>query len=370
MEDILTIITRKSGLAGLALLGASALVLSGCAAAPDAEPTTAPEPGATEAPLDFLPCIVSDAGGWDDRSFNEAAYDGIEQAANDLGVEFVAVESADENAYAPNVQALVDQGCDLIVTVGFLLNDATESASAANPDVNFAIIDSFVEGENVKPILFDTVQAAFLAGYAAASYSESGIVGTFGGIPIPPVTIFMDGFAQGVDYYNEQNGTSVRTLGWDFDAQDGAFTGGFAPGTEALTSAQNLIDQGADVIMPVGGPIYFSAAEAIRDSGENITLIGVDKDIFISDPDLGELVLTSVLKNIGNAVYDVVTAAAEGNFDNSLYVGTLENDGVGLAPFHDFEGSVDPELQAQIDELIAAIISGELVVESPATPGQ
>lgn len=367
----MTITTRKSGLAGLALLGASALVLTGCAAAPDDEPTTAPGTDApTEPALDFLPCIVSDAGGWDDRSFNEAAYDGIESAANDLGVDFVAVESADENAYAPNVQALVDQGCDLIVTVGFLLNEATATASAANPDVNFAIIDDFVEGDNVKPILFDTVQAAFLAGYAAASYTESGVVGTFGGIPIPPVTIFMDGFVQGVDYYNEQNGTDVTTLGWDFDAQDGAFTGGFAPGTEALTSAQNLIDQGADVLMPVGGPIYFSAAEAIRDSGQDIALIGVDKDIFVSDPDLGDLVLTSVLKNIGNAVYDVVTAAAEGNFDNSLYIGSLENDGVGLAPFHDFEASVDPELQAQIDELIAAIISGELVVESPATPGQ
>lgn len=353
------------------MFGASALVLVGCAAAPEEEPTTAPEePSATEEPaLDFLPCIVSDAGGWDDRSFNEAAYDGIESAANDLGVEFVAVESADENAYGPNVQALVDQGCNLIVTVGFLLNEATATASAANPDINFAIIDDLVEGDNVKPILFDTVQAAFLSGYAAASYSETGVVGTFGGIPIPPVTIFMDGFVQGVDYYNEQNGTDVQAIGWDFEAQDGAFTGGFAPGTEALTTAQGLIDQNADVLLPVGGPIYFSAAEAIRDSGRDIALMGVDKDIFVSDPDLGDLVLTSVLKNIGNAVYDVVTSAAEGNFDNSLYVGTLENEGVGLAPFHDFEGSVDPELQGQIDELVAAIIAGELVVESPATPG-
>lgn len=122
--------------------------------------------------------------------------------------------------------------------------------------------------------------------------------------------------------------------------------------------------------MPVGGPIYFSAAEAIRAANADITLIGVDKDIFVSDPDLGDLVLTSVLKNIDAAVYDVVTQAAEGNFDNSLYVGNLENNGVGLAPFHDYEASVDPELQAQIDELIAQIISGELVVESPATPGQ
>lgn len=355
--------TRKRAFGGLALLGASALVLAGCAAAPEAAPEE------TEA-LDFLPCIVSDAGGWDDKSFNAAAYEGIEQAANELGVEFVAVESADENAYEPNVQQLVDQGCDIVVTVGFLLAEATTNAAAANPDINFAIIDEFIDAPNVKPIQFNTVEAAFLAGYVAASYSETGVVGTFGGIPIPPVTIFMDGFVQGVDYYNEQNGTSVQALGWDVAGQTGAFTGGFAPGTEALTTAQGLIDQNADVLLPVGGPIYFSAAEAIRDSGRSIALLGVDKDIFVSDPDIADLVLTSVLKNISTAVFDVVTGAATGGFDSAPYIGTLENGGVGIAPFHDFESAVDPELAAQIEELIAGIIDGSIEVTSPASPGQ
>ncbi len=355
--------TRKRALGGIALLGASAMVLAGCAAAPEETPEE------TEA-LDYLPCIVSDAGGWDDKSFNEAAYDGIESAAADLGVEFIAVESADENAYEPNVQNLVDEGCDLIVTVGFLLAEATTNAAAANPDINFAIIDEFIEADNVKPIQFNTVEAAFLAGYAAASYSETGVVGTFGGIPIPPVTIFLDGFVEGVNYYNEAKGTSVQALGWDVEGQTGAFTGGFAPGTEALTAAQGLIDQNADVLLPVGGPIYFSAAEAIRDSGRDIALLGVDKDIFVSDPDLADLVLTSVLKNIGTAVYDVVSGAATGSFDNAPYVGTLENEGVGLASFHDFEGAVDPELQAEIDAIVAGIIDGSIEVTSAASPGQ
>lgn len=358
------ITNRKRGLGTFALLGASALVLAGCAAAPETE-----TPEETEA-LDFLPCIVSDAGGWDDKSFNEAAFDGIETAAAELGVEFIAVESADENAYAPNVQNLVDQGCDLIVTVGFLLAEATANGAAANPDINFAIIDEFVEGDNVKPIQFNTVEAAFLAGYVAASYSETGVVGTFGGIPIPPVTIFMDGFVQGVDYYNSEKGTSVQALGWDLEGQTGAFTGGFAPGTEALTTAQGLIDQNADVLLPVGGPIYFSAAEAIRDSGRSIALMGVDKDIFVSDPDIADLVLTSVLKNIANAVFDVVTEAATGGFDATPYVGTLENEGVGVAEFHDFAGSVDGELAGEIEALIAGIIDGSIEVTSPASPGQ
>ncbi|MER3389219.1 MAG: BMP family ABC transporter substrate-binding protein [Microcella sp.] len=364
LEDTVINTTRKRAFSGLALLGASALVLAGCAAAPEPE---APEE--TEA-LDFYPCMVSDAGGFDDRSFNEAAFNGLEEAAAELGVEFNAVESADENAYEPNVEGLVAEGCDIIITVGFLLAEATANASAANPDINFAIIDEFVEGDNVKPIQFDTVQAAFLAGYAAASYSETGVVGTFGGIQIPPVTIFMDGFVQGVEYHNEVKGTDVQALGWDFEGQTGAFTGGFAPGTEALTTAQGLIDQNVDVLLPVGGPIYQSAAEAIRDSGRDIALLGVDSDVYVSDPSVADLLLTSVLKNIANGVYDVVIAAANGNFDNSPYVGTLENDGVGLASFHDFESLVDPELAGEIDAVIAGIIDGSIEVTSPATPGQ
>ena len=358
------ITTRKRGLGGLALLGASALVLAGCAAAPE------PEAPAESEALDFLPCIVSDAGGFDDRSFNDAALDGITEAAAELGVEFIQVESADENAYEPNVQQLVDQGCDLIVTVGFLLGETTANAAAANPDVNFAIIDEFVDAPNVKPIQFNTVEAAFLAGYAAASFSETGVVGTFGGIPIPPVTIFMDGFVQGVDYYNEAKGEAVQALGWDLAGQTGAFTGGFAPGVEALATAQGLIDQNADVLLPVGGPIYFSAAEAIRDSGRSIALLGVDKDIFVSDPDIADLVLTSVLKNIATAVYDVVTGAATAEFDASPYIGTLENGGVGVAEFHDFESAVDAELAGEIEALIAGIIDGSIEVSSQASPGQ
>ncbi|WAB84084.1 BMP family ABC transporter substrate-binding protein [Microcella daejeonensis] len=358
--------SRKAAVSGLAMLGASALVLAGCAAAPEEGGTAGP----TDEALDFLPCIVSDAGGFDDRSFNQAGFEGLERAAEELGVEFTDVQSQDENAYGPNVQSLVDEGCDLIITVGFLLEEATAEASAANPDINFAIIDSAVEGDNVKPIQFDTVQAAFLAGYAAASYSETGVVGTFGGLPIPPVTIFMDGFVQGVEYHNEVNGTDVQALGWDFEAQDGAFTGGFDAGTEALTVAQGLLDQNVDVLLPVGGPIYQSAAEAIRDSGREVALLGVDSDVFETDPSVGDLLLTSVLKNISNGVYDVVMAAGEGNFDNSPYVGTLENEGVGLAPFHDFESLVDAELQAQLDEITAGIVDGSIEVSSPASPGQ
>jgi basic membrane protein A len=371
LEDTVTITTRKAGLSGLAILGASALVLTGCASAPeDGNPSS--DPGAT----DFYACMVSDQGGFDDKSFNQLGKEGLDKAASELGIKTKTVESSTEDDYAPNIEALVGEGCDMIVTVGFLLSAATIEAAKANPDVEFAIVDDGLDGDfdgkvdvdNGKPILFNTATGAFLAGYAAAAYSKTGVVGTFGGMQINSVTIFMDGFAEGVAYFNEENGASVKVVGWDVDAQTGSFTGGFAAGVEAKTTAQGLLDQGADVVFPVGGPIYQSAAEAIREKGGDIALIGVDADVYETDPSVADLLLTSVLKKVDVGVFDVVKSASEGTFDNTPYVGTIETDGVGIAPFHDFESKVPADLQSKLDDLKAKLVSGEITVDSPAIP--
>lgn len=357
------ITSRKTVMSGLALAGVSSLLLAGCAAAP--------EPGGDDTPSapDFLPCMVSDTGGFDDNSFNEIGKQGLDDAAAALGVKANAVESQAETDYASNLSNLVDQGCNIIVTVGFLLADATKAAAEANPDVDFAIIDdSSIDLPNVKPIVFDTAQAAFLAGYTAASYTKTGIVGTYGGIPIPPVTIFMDGFVDGVNYYNTVKGTSVKALGWDVAAQDGSFTGGFDANDTAKSTAKNLIDQGVDVLLPVGGPIYISGAEAIKDSGKDIALIGVDADVTQTDPSVASILLTSIMKGMQVGVADVVKSTADGKFDNSPFVGTLANGGVSIAPFHDFESKVDPGLKAELDALTADIVSGKVKVESPSSP--
>jgi basic membrane protein A len=316
--------------------------------------------------------MVSDSGGFDDKSFNQLGYEGLESAANDLGVEFLTVESASDADYAPNIESLVAEGCDLIVTVGFNLSAATVEFALANPDVNFAIVDDAADNDfdgatdapNIKPILFDTAGAAFLAGYAAASYSTSGVVGTYGGMNFPTVSIFMDGAAQGVDYYNSEKGASVLLRGWDQAAQDGTFIGSFAPGTDSRAAAQNLIDQGADVLLPVGGPIFQSAVEAIRDSGKDIAMIGVDADLTVTETSAADLFLTSILKQISVAVSDVVNNASTGTFDTTPYVGTLENGGVGIAPFHDFASKVDGGLEAELVAVKDGIISGDIAVKS------
>jgi len=355
--------TRKAALGGLAMFGA-AVLLAGCAAAPEENGGDGGEA------LDFLPCMVSDAGGFDDKSFNQLGFEGITQASDELGVEPITVESQSETDYAPNLTSLVDQGCNVIVTVGFALSAATVESALENPDVDYVIIDDAADNdfdgttdaENIKPILFDTAQAAFLGGYAAADYTTTNTVGTFGGMNFPTVSIFMDGFKQGVDYYNEQKGKGVTVLGWD--GADGLFTGGFEANDTARQTAQSLIDQNVDVLLPVGGPIYQSAAAAIREAGREIAMLGVDADFTETDPSVADLMLTSILKGIDVGTYEAVLAAGNDEFDTTPFIGTLENEGVGVAPFHDFESKVSSTLQGELDDLQAAIIAGDVEVTS------
>lgn len=358
--------TRKAALSGLALVGVVSL-LAGCAAAPKAESTAA-------AKTKFLPCIVSDGGGFDDKSFNQLGLEGVQAAAKSLGASYKKAESKADTDYAPNIDSMIAANCNLIITVGFNLSAASLAAAKANPTIQFAIIDDAALGAdgkvaepNIKPILFDTAQAAFLAGYASASYSKSGTVGTFGGMQFPTVTIFMDGFADGVAQFNKDKSKDVKVVGWNVATQKGSFTGGFAANDTAKSTAQNLIDQGADVIFPVGGPIFQSAGAAIIDSKKDIALLGADADVYKTFPQYDKLYLTSVLKGIDPATQAVVKASAKqakGSFDNVAYIGNLKNDGVGIAPFHDFKSKVDSGLQGEIDKLKAEIISGTLTVKS------
>jgi len=354
---------RKATMAGLTLLLASA-ALAACGEAPE-------ESANPDQKTDYLPCMVSDSGGFDDKSFNQLSYEGLKQAADELGAEFKAVESNSENDYAPNVQSLIAAGCDTILTVGFALSAATVEAAKANPDLEFVLIDDAADNDfdgkkdadNIKPLLYDTAQAAFLAGYAAADYTKTGVIGTYGGQPYPTVTIFMDGFKQGADYYAEVKGKQVKVVGYQ-GGEKGTFTGGFDANEKATTTARGILDQDADVILPVGGPIYQGALTAIADSGKEIALIGVDADFYETDPNTRDVVLTSILKNMKQSTYEAILAAGNGTFDAEAYVGTLENGGVGLAPFHNFESMVASSLPGDLDTVKAGIIDGSITVTS------
>ena len=381
---------KKSLLSMLALTSASALALAGCAeppstttTSPDAttETSAATDPSAAASETagtggeasDFLACMVSDFGGFDDKSFNETAHAGMIKAKDELGIQTKQIESNAEAEYAQNVQSMIDAKCDAIITVGFALASATEAAAKQNPDVDFIIVDndSFEGVDNAKGLIFNTAQPAFMAGYAAAAMSTSGTVGTFGGAKYPTVTIFMDGFAEGVAYYNEAKGKDVKVIGWDTAAQDGQFVGGNNPFGDipgGKNTAATLIAQGADIIMPVAGPAGIGALQAAQESNGAVNAIWVDTDGFVSAPEYGNVIITSVKKAMDVAVFEAIKAAMEGSFSSDPYVGTLENGGVSIADFHDFADKLPEGLQAELDQITQDIIAGTIEITSPSQP--
>lgn len=339
----------------LVVLAALALAASACG--DDDSDSSSSGDGDT----DYLACQVSDTGGIDDKSFNETAYKGLTDAMDEFGVSGEFLESQTITDFRPNIDSFISQNCDLIVTVGFLLGDDTSAAAAENPDQQFAIVDVAYDPpiDNVLALTFSTDEASFLAGYLAAGMSQTGTVGTFGGINIPSVTIFMDGYLGGVNHYNDVNGTSVRVLGWD--GAEGLFTGNFESTDDGRAFGENLISEGADVIMPVAGPVGLGTAAAAQ-AADGVMLIGVDSDWYESAPDYRDVELTSVLKNMDAAVHDTIESDLAGEALGTLYVGTLANDGVGLADFHDFDDEVPQELKDQIEQLRQDIIDGNVAV--------
>ena len=333
------------------------------AAAPATEETAAESAAALKA------CQVTDVGGVDDKGFNQTAFKGVTDAASEFGMEAVVLESQAETDYAPNIQSLIDQGCSIIVTVGFLLGDATKEAANANPDVPFTIVDfAYADGDitnnNVLGQIFNTDEAAFLAGYLAAGMTKTGTVGTFGGVNIPPVTIFMDGFYYGVQKYNADNGTDVQVLGWNPADQSGLFTENFESLDDGRTFAQNLVDEGADIVMPVAGPVGLGSAALASELGtDKLMIIGVDADQFGTDTANQNVYLTSVLKNMDVTTYNAIAAVVDGSFAGGVTVGDLANGGVGLAPYHAFEDAVPQELKDQIETIKAGIVDGSVSVK-------
>lgn len=324
------------------------------------EPTEAEEPEETEEGA--LVGMVTDMGGVDDKSFNAMAWQGMQRAEEELGANVSYLESQQQTDYATNINQYIRQEVDLIITVGFLLVDATAEAAQEDPDANFAIVDHSFGGEydNVRSLTFGTDQAGFLAGYAAADATETGIVATFGGINIPPVSIFMIGYTSGVAYYNEVNGTEVEVLGWSNETYEGVFVGNFESTDDGRRVAEEFLSEGADVIMPVAGPVGLGSAQAVQEHGD-AWIVGVDQDWSISAAEYADIILTSVVKNIDVAVFDSIKQVASPDFDGfggEVYVGTLENNGVGLAPIA--EGAVSDEVLDALDEVEQLIIQGEL----------
>jgi len=343
-RNIVNKVSRKA-LAGVAMAAVSLLVLSGCASKPGAG---------------YKECGVSDEGSWADKSFNESVMDGMKKAQTDFGVDLKSAESNSSGDFKPNLDAMIAEKCNIIFAVGFNLVDAVNTAAEANPTLHFVTIDGWSnKATNLKPFNYNTVESAYLAGYAAADYSTSKVIATYGGMQIGAVTDFMDGYYYGAQAWAKDNGTSVKVLGWNPVSKKGDFIGGFTPNDPAgkIIAAGDLAAK-ADVLLPVGGDQYGALSQAITESGASAKMVGVDKDWSLN-PDYKGMILTSIMKLLGQSVYDFVKADAVDKtpFDGTAYVGTLKNAGVGITKT-DF---ISADLQTKLDSLKAGIIDGTIM---------
>ncbi|UCG22814.1 MAG: BMP family ABC transporter substrate-binding protein [Chloroflexota bacterium] len=290
-------------------------------------------------------CTILDIGGENDRSFNEFSLKGSRDAAADEGLEFAYIVSEAETDYEKNIQNFIDEGCNMIVTVGFLMGDVTAAAARENPDVQFAIVDvEYGPGfgcdenlsdcyeedlSNVTSLMFAEDEVGYLAGVLAGCMSESGVIGSVSGMEIPPVQKFVVGYQTGAATQNPD----IETLN--------VYIPDFNDPSTGKQAGQSMIDDGADIIFGVGGNTGNGGVLAAHEAG--LLGIGVDVDQYNTYPDVASSLLTSAAKNMDVAAYDAVVAFANGELEAGVNVGTVANEGIGLAPYHDQEDNISQE---------------------------
>ena len=294
--------------------------------------------------------MVTDVGGVNDQSFNQSAWEGLQRAEKDFGIKVAYKESKQDADYGPNMETLTDAGYDLIWGIGFLMGDAIKETAEINPDQKYAIID-FSYGpetpENVTCAVFQEEEPSFLVGYIAGKMTKSNKVGFVGGIKFPLIEKFEYGYMAGVKMANP-DAEVLRQ-----------YAESFTDAAKGKAIANNMYQQGADIVFHASGGVGDGVIEAAKE--KDAWAIGVDKDQNFLAPDN---VLTSAMKRVDNAIYDIGKRLMDGEFGGGqTVVYNLKNDGVGIAPTSDKH--VPPAVLKEVDDLVVKIKAGEIVV--PAT---
>ncbi|WP_129629966.1 BMP family lipoprotein [Candidatus Oscillochloris fontis] len=310
----------------------------------------------TAAPTALRIALVTDLGKVNDGTFNQFAYEGAQQAADEFGLEFKYIETQAQSDYEKNIQTFVDEKFDVIITVGFLIQDATKAAAEANPDIIFIGVDQYYEPgtvtDNLVGLQFREDQSGFLAGALAAMMSESGTIAIVAGQEIPPVKKFKNGFDNGAMYVNPD----ITLLG--------VYLPSFIEPALGASTAEQFIGEGADVVFGAGGPSGSGGIKAAAEKGAFV--IGVDQDEYVTTFVGGsapgaDKILTSAIKRVNVAVYDQIRAVVEGTFEgNGIALYEAANDGVGFAPYHDAEAAIPDAVKARILEIQQALADGTL----------
>jgi basic membrane protein A len=301
--------------------------------------------------------LVTDVGKVDDKSFNQSAWEGAQAAAEATGGTAEYIETAAASDYATNIGQFLESGANVIITVGFALGEATAAAATENPDVHFIGVDQFpaVEACNLTGLVFNEDKAGFLAGALAGLLTESNTLGAvLGTDQVPPVVAFKEGWEAGAQYTNpEVNLISTYHPG----GLDVAFT----DPEWGATTARQALDNGADIIFGAGGLTGNGALiEVAKEAGEALC-IGVDTDQWETVPEAHPCLITSAMKLIDDGVVELVSQAQDGSIAPGPFFGE-----VGLADYHDLADQVPAEVQTQMDEITAGILSGE--IETGYTP--
>jgi basic membrane protein A len=368
----------RVGVLTSAVVAATALVLTACSSSSSSSSkssggSAAASTGASSSAVpqhpDFSACLMISATGIADHSFNEQAWGALTQAKTKYGITIKYLAQSGSTDYPTLGAQFVQAGCSMIIGVGFNTATTINTLAPQNPNIKFALIDSTLTTKvtNATSLTYQTDQAGFLGGYLAAGLSKSGTVGVYGNEAIPPVELYMTGYVYGVQYYNKIKNASIKVIGWDPVKQTGQFVGSFTDVNKGKLITEAEIQQGADVIFPVAGPIDAGTATAIRAAGgpkSNYYMLWVDSDGCVSNPDTCDVVVSTVQKNIQTSLNDVVSKTVEGNFPAGSYLGTLTNDGVGLAPYHDLSSNVPAALQTEITKLKTDVASGQVKVQA------
>jgi len=303
-------------------------------------------------------CLVTDLGRVNDGTFNQSAHEGAIAAAEEYDLEYKFIETQAEADYGANIQTCIDEGFEVVITVGFLIADATWAAAEANPEVAFLGVDHFVMGgpENYVGIQFREDQSGFLAGVLAALVAESvesdTVAGVYG-IDIPPVKRFRNGFEQGARYINAE----IKTLGVYIDS--------FIAPDRGASAAEQFIGEGASVILGAGGRT--GTGGILAAAQQEVYVMGVDQDEWVTSFGAGatpgsEYIISSAIKRVDQGVFDMVAALAKGDMDSfhggGVYLMDVALNGVGLSESH--EADIDPAFFDYIAEVTELMIAGEI----------
>ncbi|MCP4687199.1 MAG: BMP family ABC transporter substrate-binding protein [Desulfobacterales bacterium] len=299
--------------------------------------------------------LVTDVGKIDDKTFNEFAFTGIKRAARDFDIQISFIETQQPTDYDKNIEQFVNEGYDVVVTVGFMLGDATKRMAEKYPDKKFIIIDFAYDPpvKNILGLVFAENESGFMAGALAGLMTKENTIGIVAGMEIPPVIKFRKGYEAGAKYVNPK----CEVLGVYIDS--------FIDPARGKTAALSQMEEGADVIFGAGGLTGSGGVQGA--AAEGAWVIGVDQDEYYTTFKEGKVkasdkIISSAMKRVDNAVHQAIGLVVEGKFKGGLKVFDITNDGIGLAPFHEAEDKIPASVKAKLEEIKKDLKAGKIKV--------